>query len=155
MAPISPIKRKKWAGTDIFDGTGFVKMKFATTVLSLPYSTQFNTIEGVEYFRVIHDNQQRPVTSSVTAWTFKCFKCNAVGHYARECGARTRQQQTEGDGDEGEEMDVRAEEKGEDAAVLTDGEQEADPGAHHPEGEPWRGRARESGAGAEEKKGRE
>ena len=43
---VSPIKRRMWPGTDIADGTRFLKVKFTETVKSLPYSTKFDTLEG-------------------------------------------------------------------------------------------------------------
>lgn len=53
MEPVSPIKKRKWAGTEVLDGTRFLKVRFTDNVSSLPYSAKFYTIEGVEYFRVL------------------------------------------------------------------------------------------------------
>lgn len=92
VEPVSPIKRRKWAGTEIFDGTRFLKVKFTDTVTSLPYSAKFATLEGVEYFRVLHDCQQRVCRLCLQTGhilrecpEFRCFKCDKQGHYAREC----------------------------------------------------------------------
>ncbi|KAJ8359061.1 hypothetical protein SKAU_G00155860 [Synaphobranchus kaupii] len=89
---VSPIKRRKWPGTDIVDGTRFVKVKFSEQVKSLPYSTKFNTLEGSEYFRVIHDKQIRVCRLCIQPGhvlrecpDFLCRKCGKQGHYAREC----------------------------------------------------------------------
>lgn len=41
---ISTIKRRMWPGTDIADGTRFLKVKFTDTIKSLPYSTKFETL---------------------------------------------------------------------------------------------------------------
>lgn len=67
-------------------------MKFTETVTSLPYSAKFITLEGAEYFRVLHDSQQRVCRLCLQAGhilrecpDFKCFKCGNSGHYAREC----------------------------------------------------------------------
>ena len=46
VKPISQIKRRMWPGTDIADGTRFLKVRFTETVKSLPYSTKFETLEG-------------------------------------------------------------------------------------------------------------
>ncbi|KAM4560148.1 uncharacterized protein PAE49_012381 [Odontesthes bonariensis] len=88
----SPIKRRKWPGTDVADGTRFCKVQFNDKVQSLPYSTKFETLEGGEYFRVIHDRQVKVCRLCIQPGhilrecpEFKCHKCAKQGHYAREC----------------------------------------------------------------------
>lgn len=57
VKPASRIRRRMWPGTEIADGTRFLKVKFTETVKSLPYSTKFKTLGGSEHFWVIHYRQ--------------------------------------------------------------------------------------------------
>lgn len=92
VTAVSRIKRRMWPGTDIADGTRFLKVKFTDTIKSLPYSTKFETMGGTEHFRVIHDRQVKVCRLCIQPGhivrdcpSFMCFRCNKQGHYAREC----------------------------------------------------------------------
>lgn len=97
VTAVSTIKRRMWPGTEIADGTRFCKVRFTNNVQSLPYSTKFETLEGAEYFRVIHDRQVKVCRLCIQPGhvvrdcpDFRCYKCMEQGHYARECPERRR-----------------------------------------------------------------
>lgn len=92
VTPISQIRRRFYTGTHIEDGTRFLKVRFPKEVAALPYSTRMETEEGSQYFRVIHSRQVRtcrlcmsPEHMMKDCPEFKCFKCEEMGHFAREC----------------------------------------------------------------------
>lgn len=94
VIPISAIKRRLYPGTTIEDGTRFVKTKFPKEVTSLPYSTKFDTAEGLQYFRVMHSHQVKtcrlcmcPDHIVKDCPAFKCYICDERGHFGRDCTA--------------------------------------------------------------------
>ncbi len=123
VEPASAIRRKKWPGTEVYDGTRFLKVKFPDSVSSLPYSTKFETLEGLEYFRVLHDQQVRVCRLCLQSGhilrecpEFHCFRCKKQGHYAREC-----EQQVESVAEGSEEASEE-----EDATELEEEEEDGD-----------------------------
>lgn len=95
-------------------------MKFPDNVLSLPYSTKFETLEGLEFFRVLHDQQLRVCQLCLQSGyilsdcpEFSCFRCKKQRHYARECTDRNEEATERGETmEEGEKEDVEEDDTG-------------------------------------------
>lgn len=94
VEPITKIKRRCYPGTDIEDGTRFLRVRFPKEVASLPYSTRLETAEGQQHFRVMHSQQVKTCRLCMSpdhmlkdCPNFKCYKCGERGHFARERSA--------------------------------------------------------------------
>ncbi|KAL0147147.1 hypothetical protein M9458_057671 [Cirrhinus mrigala] len=90
--PLSKIKRRLYPGTNIEDGTRFVKVRFPREIVSLPYSTKLETAEGPQFFQVMHSNQVKTCKLCMSpdhlvkdCPDFRCYKCEERGHFARDC----------------------------------------------------------------------
>lgn len=94
VTPILPLRRRYYPGTTVADGTRFIRVKFPKDVVSLPYNTRFETEEGTQFFRVIHDHQVKTCRICASADHEKkdcpqliCRECLEQGHYAQDCKA--------------------------------------------------------------------
>ena len=88
------IQHRMIKGTNISDGTRYVRVKFPDHVKSLPYSVGFHTLDGYKYFRVIHSNQMKVCFKCGSSDheikacpEIKCYKCQRLGHISKFCDA--------------------------------------------------------------------
>ncbi|KAK6167818.1 hypothetical protein SNE40_021757 [Patella caerulea] len=68
------VNRRYYARSKCCDGTRFMRCKFLPNIRSLPYAMKFETVEGMQSFRVIHSDQQRV-----------CWKCYSIDHIITNC----------------------------------------------------------------------
>ena len=72
--PLSQVYRHVYPGTDVADGTRYVRVQFPPNLKSLPWSIKFETGMGMRSFRVKHDHQIQ-----------LCNFCGSPGHKYRQC----------------------------------------------------------------------
>ncbi len=94
ITPLSDIKRHFLKGTrgKITDGTRYVRVRFPSNIKSLPYSVRFETCDGLQPFRVIHNGQVKTCNQCfesdhvlANCPKVRCKICHQLGHIARDC----------------------------------------------------------------------
>ncbi|ESO95998.1 hypothetical protein LOTGIDRAFT_65733, partial [Lottia gigantea] len=77
---------------DSADGTRHVKCKFPPNFHSLPWAMQFDTPDGPQTFKVVHNNQSKvcfeclsPEHEKKECPKIQCRKCKIFGHMAFNC----------------------------------------------------------------------
>ncbi|XP_034053212.1 uncharacterized protein LOC117533534 isoform X2 [Gymnodraco acuticeps] len=93
VEPVSRIHRRKIQGTQVADGTRYLRVLLKGEVHSLPYSTKLRVAGGEEYFSVKHDGQRQVCRNCLKPGhiyrecpMIKCYKCKGEGHRARRDG---------------------------------------------------------------------
>lgn len=92
---VSPVYRRAIPGTQVADGTRFMKCKFPPGMISLPWTMPFKIGSEVKYFRVVHNNQTKVCSECLSPEHMRrecpyidCHGCGSVGHRMRNCQAQ-------------------------------------------------------------------
>lgn len=90
--PLSQVFRHVHPGTEVADGTRYVRVQFPHGMTSLPWSMKFDTGLGTRSFRVKHDHQRQlcnycgsPGHKYRQCPQLVCFNCDKHGHKEHEC----------------------------------------------------------------------
>ncbi|VDI00938.1 Hypothetical predicted protein [Mytilus galloprovincialis] len=91
---VSPIYRRAIPGTQVADGTRFMKCKFPQGMLALPWTIPFKIGSDTKYFRLVHNNQIKVCSECLSPEHmrkqcpyFVCHGCGQYGHSKRQCKA--------------------------------------------------------------------
>lgn len=91
----SPIYRRAIPGTQVADGTRFVKCKFPPGFVALPWTMGFEIGTTMKYYRVVHNNQTKVCSLCLSpdhiqrdCPHYVCDGCGNHGHSVRKCRAK-------------------------------------------------------------------
>lgn len=89
---VSPVYRRAIPGTQVADGTRFVKCVFPPGFVALPWTIGFKQGSTTKYYRVVHNNQTKVCSLCMSAEHvqrqcphFICNRCGEQGHTKRRC----------------------------------------------------------------------
>jgi hypothetical protein len=89
---VSPVYRRAIPGTQVADGTRFVKCVFPPGFVALPWTIGFKQGSTTKYYRVVHNNQTKVCSLCMSAEHvqrqcphFICKRCGEQGHTKRRC----------------------------------------------------------------------
>jgi hypothetical protein len=92
---VSDIFRRCHSNINVTDGTRYMRCKFPPSIKSLPYSMKFDTVNGKEFFRVIHNDQVRVCKVCMSdehiardCPNVECYRCHGRGHLSFQCKTR-------------------------------------------------------------------
>lgn len=91
---VSPIYRRTVPGTQVADGTRFMRCRFPPNVVALPWTMPFKIGSEIKYFRVVHNNQAKVCSECLSpdhmkkdCPYFECHGCGESGHPMKYCKA--------------------------------------------------------------------
>lgn len=91
---VSQIYRRAIPGTQVADGTRFMKCKFPVGMVSLPWTMPFTFESTTRYYRVVHNNQTKVCSECLSPEHTKkecpyieCHGCGEQGHAIRNCSS--------------------------------------------------------------------
>ncbi|CAG2235174.1 unnamed protein product [Mytilus edulis] len=91
---VSPVFRRVVPGTQVADGTRFVKCVFPPHIIALPWSMPFKVGKNTKYYKCVHNNQTKVCSECYSPEHVHkncpyiiCGGCGEQGHVARRCRA--------------------------------------------------------------------
>ena len=92
---VSPVYRRAIPGTQVADGSRFMRCKFPPRMVALPWTMPFKIGSEVKYVRVVHNNQTKVCSECLSPEHMRkeCpyidyHGCGNVGHRMRNCQAQ-------------------------------------------------------------------
>ena len=91
---VSPVYRRAIPGTQVADGTRYMKCIFPPGFVALPWTMPFTVGSVTKYYRVVHNNQTKvcslclmPDHIQRDCPHYQCNGCGQQGHSMRKCKA--------------------------------------------------------------------
>lgn len=91
---VSPVYRRAIPGTQVADGTRFMRCRFPPGLVALPWTIPFKIDSTVKYFRLVHNNQAKVCSECMSPEHmrrdcpyFECHGCGERGHSMKQCNA--------------------------------------------------------------------
>lgn len=91
---VSPVYRRVIPGTQVADGTRFMKCVFPPNVVALPWTMPFKVGKETKYYKCVHNNQTKVCSGCLSPEHIHkecpylvCNGCGVQGHVERRCKA--------------------------------------------------------------------
>lgn len=91
---VSPVYRRVIPGTQVADGTRFMKCVFPPNVVALPWTMPFKVGKDTKYYKCVHNNQTKVCSGCLSPEHIHrecpylvCNGCGVQGHVERRCKA--------------------------------------------------------------------
>lgn len=93
---VSPVYRRVIPGTQVADGTRFMRCVFPPNVVALPWTMPFKVGKDTKYYKCVHNNQTKVCSGCLSPEHIHkecpylvCNGCGVQGHVEKRCKANT------------------------------------------------------------------